>query len=1809
MNARIEHQDWISVIATTAAADPGRTAFTFSGTEGEPPEVMTYGRLDRLARATAARLAREGAAGRPVLLLQPPGFDYVVSFVACLYAGAVAVPVYPPTRRPRSVERLASIVMDCGATLALTTARVRDKLLPGDPDGLLMDTLRLLATDLVPEAEADAWTRPPVDAGTTAFLQYTSGSTAAPRGVLLTHGNLLHNSSVIQRAFRTTSATVGMSWLPLFHDMGLIGGMLQPLYYAGSCALMSPAEFGRDPMRWLREISRSGATVSGGPNFAYDLCADLVTPELLDGLDLSRWEVAFNGAEPIRAETLERFSTAFAGAGFRAEAFTPCYGLAEASLIVSCKPHGTAPVRLPAAEVPSPAAPDGGTAEAAATAAFDLVGSGHPDGTQRLEIVDPLTARRAANGAVGEIWVSGPSVARAYWNREEQSEAVFGARLAEEGPDGARFLRTGDLGMLRDGELFVTGRLKDLIVVRGRNHYPQDIERTVEGVHPALKANCGAAVQAVADGEEHVVVVHEVARDHQDEDLAALAREVRAAVSEEHGVRPLAVVLIRAATLPRTSSGKVQRHACAASYLDGGLTVLAVDGHLPGRDEDGTGRDAGPADASRLPVPAPSGADLAALRAAAPEHRHAPMLAVLRVVVARRLGTRPDALVPGERLAVSGLDSLGAARLRHDVRDLLDVDLGLDEALDADLPGLARLLAERMDTPVPDRPEDKVEDSAPGDHPLSRNQASLWFQDRMVPESPANLVSACFGIRGPVDPGALLSAFELICARHAALRSTFPVVDGEPVQRVHASLPPSFEHVDLSDADADADADADGGTATDALAHRVARAAEEPFDLDTGPLLRVRLFSRGDEHTLVLTVHHLVSDLWSLSLLLDELDTAYPAALCGRAAELPAATAYPVFTRRQALRLASPAGGASMDRWAELLADATRGTSPPADRPRRAVPRMRGAALPFTVDAATTTALTALARREGTTLYSVLLAAYQVLLARCTGSADVVVGTPVHGRADADLAATVGCLVNTVPLRTVVDPEESFTRLLHRVHLTALPALRGDDVPFASLVERLGPARDHSARPVVRTLLTLQQAPGERADAVVSLAVNRAGTPFTLGGLACTTRSLPATSSQFDVQLTFGQVGGELAGSVRYDTDLYDPRTAGFLADRMGALLAALATDTDVPVGELPALGAAESRLLADEWNATDAPHDERAGVVERFEAVAARSPHAVAVLAAGSGEGPIDYARLDRLANGIAHRLRDAGVGPGDIVAVLLPRTPALLAALLGVLKSGAAYLPLDPGLPAARLSFLLADASAAAVLTDDPDLSHDRILRPDGSEAEHPPARAAHPAAPAYVIYTSGSTGTPKGVVVPHAALANLIAAMGRDLPIAAGDGWLSVTTPSFDIAALEYFLPLVSGATVHLADEETAAQGARLRACLDTPGITHLQATPVTWQLLLDAGWTGTPGLTALCGGERMPGGLTRELPSRGAELWNVYGPTETTVWSLSTRVTDVRDDVPLGTPLANTRVHVLDAGLRPLPVGATGELYIGGDGLAHGYLGRPGLTAERFLPDPFAARPGDRLYRTGDLVRRCPDGGIAFVGRTDSQVKVHGHRIELGEIETALERLPSVRRAAVTVDGEGSDARLLAHVEPAAGGADPHGLREELRAWLPGYAVPSLISVTDSLPLTPNGKVDRGALPAPEEYGDAARGPEFEAPRTPAEQRVAAIVSDLLPDRPIGRTDDLFDLGAHSLVMSRLVERVRAEFGTVPPLGRLFEKPTVAAIAGFVDERAQAPGEGPSSGRPVLRRADRSRHVAGRSADGGLLLPAGATVEQR
>ncbi|HKH48755.1 MAG TPA: amino acid adenylation domain-containing protein, partial [Thermoanaerobaculia bacterium] len=1571
---------------------------------------------------------------------------------------------------------------------------------------------------MAPATEGAAgWRRPELGPEALAFLQYTSGSTSSPKGVMVSHGNLLHNEELIRQTFEQSSESVVLGWLPLYHDMGLIGTVLQPLYTGAVCYLMTPGAFLQRPARWLEAISRYRATTSGGPNFAYELCVRKVGEAEREGLDLSSWQVAFNGAEPVRAATLRRFAEAFAPCGFRASAFRPCYGLAEATLLVSgWRPEGETRVRaLEAEALERHEVVSGDTARSR-----ELVGCGAA--MQTVVAVDPESGEPCPPSRIGEIWVASASVAQGYWERPEETAATFGAYLVDgSGP----FLRTGDLGFVSEGEVFLTGRLKDLIILRGRNHYPQDLELTAERSHAGLRVGGGAAFAVDLEGEERLVIVHEVDRQARlgleggrTEEIAAAVRQT---VAEEHEVSVAEVVLIGPETLPRTSSGKVRRSACREQYLQGGLRVLG---------------------ASRLSS------------AAADEDVQVGSPDWLRRAFAAAARIDPERVDPDLPLSASGLDSLAAVELKQAVEEAVGVSLNLADLLEGmtlrELEG--RVAAEPSPSldPHPLAPSPTRTHALPGEgeppsfeHPLSWNQRSLWFLHRLAPESSAYNIAGAARLEG-VSSEALGRALQELVDRHPMLRATFADTPGGPVQRVAERAVAAYEVVEAT-----------GWSDSEVMA-RLQVEAYRPFDLATGPLLRAVLVRRGEEAFLAFAVHHVAADFWSMAVLARELG-----ALLAGEDLAPLAALYTDFALRQERMLESPVGERLWEHWRERLEGAPQ-LDLPTDRPRRPVQSLRGGSRTLLPSLERAEAVHRLAAGHGCTPFVALLAAWQVVLSRWSGQEEFLTGAPMAGRSGREWAEVVGYFVNLVPLRADLTGDLAVRELMARTRGTVLDALGHQDLPFALLTERPQPERDLSRPPLVAAMLTYEKAPVTELAALAAFAVGVPGVRLDLGGLVLESLPLAPPAAQLDLSLTVAELPAGLAASLQWDADLFDDTTAGRMLGHLDHLLASMAAG-ERPVAELPLLGEAERHQVLTEWNDTAVPRSQGLLVQDLVDAQAESTPEAPAVVFQGES---LTYSELRSRADQLARHLRRLGCVPESRVGVALERSLDLPVALLGVLKAGAAYVPLDPDYPRERLAFVLEDAAPQVLITQTslraalPAAPGATVLCLDGealagSSFGTPVPRDDRQLA--YVLYTSGSTGRPKGVGVPHRALVNFLASMRRAPGFSPGERVLAVTSLSFDIAALEIFLPLTVGGCVELVSRAEAADGALLASRLRTSGASVLQATPATWRMLLDAGWTGDPDLRALCGGEGLPRELAASLAGRTRELWNLYGPTETTVWSAAARIgPGETGPVSIGRPISATQIHLLDRQLQTVPLGVPGELWIGGAGLARGYLGRPDLTAERFLPNPLAAEvgePGGRLYRTGDLARHLPGGRMEVLGRIDHQVKIRGFRIELGEIEAVLTALPGVREAVVVA----REGQLVAYV---VGDAAAEELRRSLHERLPEYMVPSALVTLLALPLTPNGKVDRKALPAPE-WQRAEGG--YLAPRTPVEEVLAGIWAEVLGLERVGVTDHFFELGGHSLLATRVMSRLRSALGVEVPLRDLFAAPRLAGFAARVE----------------------------------------------
>lgn len=1051
--------------------------------------------------------------------------------------------------------------------------------------------------------------------------------------------------------------------------------------------------------------------------------------------------------------------------------------------------------------------------------------------------------------------------------------------------------------------------------------------------------------------------------------------------------------------------------------------------------------------------------------------------------------------------------------------------------------------------------------------PATPGQRAIWLRHEMAPaESPYTLVQAS-RLRGPRRPdvGAMQRMTDLFVARHASLRTTFVQEGGDLHQRI---VPTSSVTCELLDASC--------WSEEEVQAH-LKYLARVPFDLARGPLFRIHVLLRpASETILFVAAHHIVTDFWSMTPLVRE---SLQLLTLGQSDSLPPARSFVDFALWQRNFLRSEEGERQRRFWHEQLGSTLPEMVLPTDHPRPTHSGRPGGICSRRLPPAVTAALRTLCAGQGLTAFVPLLAAYALLLSRYSGQDDLVIGVPAHGRKHPWMEGIIGNLVNLVSVRLDLSGNPEVSTLLERVNQAYLAALAHQDYPFALLVEELQPVRQRGGYPFFSVMFNMLKSQGELLRGV-SLSVPEAGVALRLAdGTLVQPLSVEEPGSEFDLTLRVEDASSGLHLAWQYNTDLYEPATIEHWLDHYTTLLEGLTTRPRDAVASLPTVTSAERRTLP--LYGASLPND-GLPIHRLIAAQAKRRPAAPAVC---GGDELLCYAQLEQRSNRLAHGLRRRGVGRGSLVAVGLPRTPELVVTLLAVLKTGAAFVPLEPNHPAQRTARILEDSGASLLITTTTVLrcwsvgrievlcldQHDVTI---DTETDLPVETDGTLDDLAYIIYTSGTTGMPKGVETPHGALLNELRAMQREPGIRPEDVLLAVTTVTFDPACLDLFLPLMVGAQVVLAANDVIRDAKRLIAEMEQVQVTVMQATPGLWRMLIDAGWAGKPDLTVLCGGEALARSLADQLLARGRAVWNIYGPTETTIWSTVHRVQADGLPIPLGHPIDNARLLLLDRHRQLAPGGVIGEIYLGGPGLARGYHGRPDLTAERFVPDPF--RPGDRLFRTGDLARFRPDGALEYLGRDDSQVKIRGYRIELGEVESALLSLPVVKEATVQVyEDSAGGQHLAAHVVSNDADTTPGALRRMLEPHLPPYMIPTAFVALASLPLTANGKLDRRALPVP----DGAALPEragYVPPTTPLEHLLVELWEEVVDARPIGLRDQFFDLGGHSLQAVRLLSRIDQRMGCRLTVAAFVEDPTIEGLVRVI-ERQQAVGT--SSGTPV------------------------------
>lgn len=1728
--ARTTLVDMLDQVAQRRADE---TAFVYLPDGDRETDSMTFGQLDQRARALGAWLVDRGLTGQRALLSTPPGTDFVVALAGCFLANVTAVPVVPETSGRHRRQRLRHIIADCSPAVELTSTEVgvtpSEDQFGGDRD----DALPCLLVDQVDVADATGFTPAPVTPDALAIIQYTSGSTTAPRGVMVSQRNVLANLAMLERLFEQPDGRPTVNWLPLHHDMGLFGNVLRSLYSGGRCVLMPPSAFLRRPLRWLQAIDRYGAFVSGAPNFAYDMCVRRVSEEERAGLDLSSWKVAFSGSEPVRAETLERFSEAFAPAGFAPSAFVPGYGLAEATLVVS----GVARTDQPAVHDLSGEALRAGEVVKATGSAQDVtrqVSCGRPCPGVEVTLVDPATHRPVPVGRVGEIWLRGENIASGYWNRPEVSAEVFGARLAS-GPDGEPadggqpYLRTGDLGALIDGELVVTGRIKDLIIVRGVNYYPQDIEYTVRDSVDPERAGVTAVFAEQRDSSEGVVVVQEVRPSGLD--LREVCDEIQKRVMVDHGLPVSRVALVRPGQVPRTSSGKVQRARCRQLLTEGRLIVVYDD--IPDSDaESSTGIDL-----------------LATDRPAMDESFVDDFRAMVGLVVSRP----PESISPDEPLSVARVDSLYGAELQERLHQRFGIEVELTTLLGRQT---LREVAETIHAATIDRtgagrrqeamsalPAEPVVSGTPLDpFPLTALQEAY-----LAGRSPG------FELGGVgthvyleyqhdnLDVPRIVDAWQRTVRRHAMLRA---VVTPEGEQRI---LPEVAEPIHVDDHREQPDAE-------EWVRRTRARMSHQVLDPFTGPLFEIRL-SRlpGDRSVIHISLDLLIVDASGLLTVLREWGRHY------------AGTGD-----------TGPVAGPSFRTF--LLRHRDRAAGQLAERAQGGLTRLHpGPGLPLAVDPATIGTptfrhrsarlapevwhrLERAAQARGVTRAALLGAAFSEVLARYSDQRPFTLTVTSFTRPTGQVGPEVIGEFTTLLLVPVQDRVPDFdTRLRDFSHELA-SALQNRDVDGVALLrERIRASEPGRAprplAPVVFTCLT-----GDASD---------------LDWLGEQRYAISQTPQVWlDHQVVFTRGGPELIWDAV--EELFPPGLLDAMFATYQRLLRTLSERESwrVDGGELAGLVRLAGRTASAALHGSDQTLD------QLVEAQIERTPDSEAVVAGGRR---VSYRELGNASRLVAARLLDSGMRPGDPAIIALPKGWEQIAAVLGTLRAGGVYLPVDPDVTDARMRHLVADSTARFVLTSAA-LAASRSwvdatrclpvdeLWPDGLDqpVPGPPRVDRQPDDLAYLIYTSGSTGQPKGVAIEHRGAANTVLDINDRFRVGPADRILGVTPLTFDLSVYDIFGPLSAGARLVLPDHERRGEPDHWVELLRREGVTLWNSVPALLRLLVedpaaaDLRWAERLRLLLLSGdwiGVDFAAQLRRDLPR--ARLISLGGATEGSIWSVSYEIDQVDPawrSVPYGTALRGQDAVVLDDQLEPRPSLVPGPLYLSGVGLAREYWRDPERTAASFVVHPGTGR---RLYRTGDLATLRPDGNLELLGREDTQLKVQGHRIEPGEVEAALASHPGVIGAVVGAVGPRDGVRrLVGYVRLHPGQAvTPAELRDHVAGLLPRYLVPDSVRMVDAFPLTANGKLDRQALfdaaeaaradPAPGTLVEPAGAADDPAVRAAVLRTVAMVAGQA----EVVAGTRFTELEFTSVHLIRLANALEAEFGVRPRLDSLYQMSTV------------------------------------------------------
>jgi amino acid adenylation domain-containing protein len=1678
----------------------------------ETERLLTFAGLQEQSRAVASRLQEAGLQrGDKVALVMGNGLFTVQLFLGTMYAGLVSVPLDVRA----GAAQLAATLEHCDAKLIFAEEQYRavvEAAVAGMDRATLVITADIdsFANEIVMPLDDPPSTAPKGE--DPALLMYTSGSVGRPKAAVHSHRTLLAHGRNCVRSHELSSTDRSLLVLPLYHINAECVTLMPTLMSGGSVVVphcFNVSQF----WDWLDDYRCTWSAV-----------VPTIVAQLLDWQD-PRAEMRKSSFRRVR---FLRSSSAPLSPSLHREFLTK-FELLLIQAMGSTETGNIFSNPLPPSEnkIGSP-----GLAWGFETRIIDRNGADLP------------------SGEPGEVLLRGPAIMQGYYKDPDLTATVL---------DAEGWLHTGDLAYRDpDGYFFVVGRSKEVIIKSGVNIAPRQIDEVLES-HPAVLE---AAVVGVPDryvGED--LVAFAVLRAGMQGDEREMLSFCESSLG--HFRTPTRIHFV--ADLPKGPSGKVQRLHLLEQMANLSAVAASNNNHEVAQSKE-------PRSFSII------------------EHMVAECWAEL-------LGqTQFD---PDSNFFALGGHSLMVIRCLSKLREKLPVALSLSDFFEnSTVAQLAALVSRRLNEPsgsvgspltrMSSAADDQISQQAVEEvarrrpiprrartspYPLSPGQRRLWFFRELAPELPLYNEAEAVRLRGELDIGAMQQALDAVVARHEVLRTTFDRTEEGVMASVHESWALTIKQIDVS------------GLAAEQREAEVERLLiDEPrrwYDLEREPGIRVTLLCLGThEHVFILMMHHVICDRWSMGVVSRELTALYEALVGGRTPSLPALPIQNGDYVIWQLQRAEADFAKELAYWDDNLRGAPELLELPTDRPRPRVQTYRGAKKHYRLDAQLAKGLRERSRQEKASLYTIFAAALNVLLYRYTGSEDLVIGIPVADRDRHEAQSLIGFLVDTHALRTRLSGDTTFRELLARVQTSLVGLYSHREVPFDQVVSRICPDRDLSHSPLLQVMLNWRDRDQQLAF-------------IGLHGLAVEPLLAQTKAAKSDLTLVLTDSGNDIWLEAEYNTDLFDEQRITRMLGHYQTLLEAVAVDPDQCLAALPMLTATERRHLLVDWNRTEVDYPKELCVHQLFEKRVERDSDAVAVV---DQDRSLSYGELNTRSNRLAHHLRGLGVGPDTLVAVCMERSLEIVIGLLAILKGGGAYVPLDPSYPADRLAFMVQDSAPAVILSHKSaraaleaamaglpqrppilDLDADAALwsgqpmaNPDSAEIGLTPSHLA------YVIYTSGSTGIPKGVMTEHRALTNKIFTMIDYLSVVPETRYAVISSISFDPSLEQIFLPLCAGATTVVVPDDLRNDANSFAIYSQRHGITTLNVPPPLASELLFQSDRPRPFAVLLLGGDLLSADLVDRLRNFhvATKICNIYGPTEACIDAAAHHVTEIEtpDPTPIGRPLPNYRIYILDAGLEPVPIGVAGEIYIGGTGVARGYLNRPELTAERFIASPFV--PGDRLYKTGDLGRYLADGNIEFLGRNDFQVKIRGYRIELGEIEARLLSYPGVREAVVLAQVFASgEKRLAAYIVPfnPQGAAAPRvdELCEFLRQKLPEYMVPAAIVTLEKLPLTSNGKIDRKALPAPD--GRSYATPAFEAPRTPTEEALAEIWNRVLGITQPGVHDNFFDLGGHSLLAVRLLFEVNKSFDYNFSVASFFRDPTIDGMARAIQEEKQATSE--------------------------------------